>query len=99
MTAFDVAMAALCADPNLGSDAVWRPGGGAAVSLRVVRETTETAPGARSRTKVETVTMSRAELPVAPVRGDDFAMPPLVGRIDAVEEPDPYSYRLIIAWA
>ena len=79
MNAFDAAMAALVADPNLGIDAVYRPGGiGPAVPIRVLRSSPDRvgdAFGTEILSATDILSVAIATLPDL-AAGDSFALGP-----------------------
>ncbi len=79
MSAFADAMAALVIDPNLGSDAVYRQGGGGPpVTLRVLRSSPDRvadAFGTEILSATDVLSVAIATLP-AIVAGDSFALDP-----------------------
>ncbi|MBX6747495.1 hypothetical protein CR162_16335 [Pseudoroseomonas rhizosphaerae] len=79
MNAFDAAMAALAADPNLGTDAVYRAGGtGAPVALRVLRASPDRvadAFGTGILQATDILSVAVAALPGL-AAGDSFALGP-----------------------
>ncbi|PWS34419.1 hypothetical protein DFH01_25730 [Falsiroseomonas bella] len=79
MSAFAAAMEALVADPNLGSDAVYRQGGsGAPISLRVLRSSPDRvadAFGTEILSATDILSVAIAQLPDL-AAGDSFALGP-----------------------
>jgi len=77
VSAFAAAMDVLAADPNLGSDAVYRAGGtGPAVALRVVRSSPDRIGDAFGTSLVQAtdvLAMAVAALPLVEA-GDTFAL-------------------------
>ncbi|WP_149538824.1 head-tail joining protein [Siccirubricoccus phaeus] len=79
MNAFDAAMAALVADPNLGMEAVYRQGGtGAPIALRVLRSSPDRvadAFGTGILQATDILSVAVATLPDL-AAGDGFALGP-----------------------
>jgi hypothetical protein len=76
VTAFDAALAALAADPNLGADATRQRGGGPAIALRVLRSSSDQLRDAFGTTLVQAtgvLTVPVAALPEI-VAGDVFVL-------------------------
>ena len=79
MSAFAAAMAALVTDPNLGAEAVYRPGGtGAPIGLRVLRSSPDRvadAFGTEILSATNILSVAIAFLPDL-AAGDSFALGP-----------------------
>ena len=79
MNAFDAAMAALVADPNLGADAVYRQGGtGPAVPVRVLRSSPDRVADAFGTEILSATDILSVAIAVLPdlAAGDSFALGP-----------------------
>ena len=77
MNVFAVAMDVLAADPNLGTDAVYRAGGtGPAVPLRVVRSSPDRIGDAFGTSLIQATDVLAIAVTVLPVveAGDSFAI-------------------------
>jgi hypothetical protein len=76
VTAFDAALAALAADPNLGTDATWQRGGGPAVALRVLRSSPDQLRDAFGTTLVQATDVLTVPIAVLPdiLAGDVFVL-------------------------
>jgi hypothetical protein len=88
MTAFDAALAVLAADPNLGTDAIYRAGGtGAGVLLRVLRSSPDRVSdgfGTGILQVTDILTVPLAALP-AIEPGDSFTLGPDLLMVDSAE--------------
>lgn len=79
MNAFDAAMAALVADPNLGTDAVYRQGGtGMPISLRVLRSSPDRVADAFGTEILSATDILSVPIAVLPdlAAGDSFTLGP-----------------------
>lgn len=78
MTAFDAAMAALVADPNAGTDALWQRGDDPPLSLRVLRSSPDQVASAFDSSVITATDI--LSVPVAGLadiaRGDRFLLGP-----------------------
>lgn len=88
MTAFDAALAVLAADPNLGTNAVYRAGGtGAPVPLRVLRSSPDRVAdgfGTSILQATDILTVPLAALPTIEP-GDSFTLGADVLTVDSAE--------------
>lgn len=106
MSAFDLAMAALAADPNIAVDGEWRAAAGGAwrpvrVLLSAPSDAVSAIGGAGGRAVAVEAVLRTADLaPDAPRRGDLLRRlsPPETWRVEEVD-PDPLgvSWRLSLA--
>jgi hypothetical protein len=78
VTAFDAAMAALVADPNVGTDALWHRGSGVPLPLRVLRSSPDQIVSAFDSSVITATDMLSVPVAVLPSieRGDRFVLGP-----------------------
>ena len=101
MTIFAAALVSLFADPNIGVDAIWRPGGGGpGIPLRVVRRSPDDElqfGGSTMIAETNRIDAIIADCPdlrsgdVFEIEGEDFAVQgqPVMASISAFSAPGP----------
>lgn len=87
MTAFAAALAALAADPNLGTDGTWQRGGGPLVALRVLRSSPDQLRDAFGTGLIQATDVLTVPIAVLPdvAAGDTFTLGPEVLTVQHAE--------------
>ncbi|MDT8330200.1 hypothetical protein RQ831_03980 [Roseomonas gilardii] len=103
MDAFAAMTAALHADPNLGTHALWQPGGaGPFIPVRIILSEQDDMAG-RARAGTIRASIARSGLPTRPSRGDPLTFADQTGtrlcKVDGTEEPDAWTYELRLSLA